>query len=102
MRVSGLNVYVQSSVVGPSSIRTSRPAAGAENSASTTAQRGISRGVTPQSVLSPNEQRFFAQLFPDLADRFSAAALDNSTAFDRRGRAEAPRAVPGGLFDARI
>lgn len=102
MRVSGLNAYVQSSVIGPSAIRTARPPAGVESPVAAASQRGVSRGVTPQSVLSPNEQRFFAQLFPDIADRFSGAALDNSTAFDRRGRAEAPRAIPGGLFDARI
>ncbi len=94
MRVSGISTYVQqaSSVRSAPATRETQRAQTSET-ASPVRQR---QSPTPQSVLSQDEQRFFAQLFPEYASQMRSGVQFNS-----QGQLQQMRSSIGVLFDGR-
>jgi hypothetical protein len=94
MRVSGVSSYVQQ-------IATVRPT---QASRETTGTRATDKApsvrqkqtLTPQSVLSQDEQQFFTQLFPDYALQERSGVQ-----FNRQGQLQRAGGGVGLLFDGR-
>ena len=94
MRVSGISTYVQqvSSVrSAPAPRETQRTQTG-----ETTSPVRQRQSPTPQSVLSHDEQTFFAQLFPEYASQ-----MRSGVQFNRQGQLQQARSNVGVLFDGR-
>lgn len=95
MRVSGVSTYVQQiAPVRPTQAPREATAARAADSAPSPVRQ--KKMPTPQSVLSQDEQQFFAQLFPEYA-----LQQRSGVQFNRQGQLQRAGTGPGLLFDGR-
>lgn len=94
MRVSGVSTYVQQ----VATVRPTQSPREATGIRSTTASSSIrqKQTLTPQSVLSQDEQQFFAQLFPEYA-----LQQRSGVQFNRQGQLQRTGGGLGSLFDGR-
>lgn len=99
MRVGGIKVYGGQQPLQNVKNVVARTVSAAENTAKTQSAEVPSRvpaaSLTPQSVISPVERRFFSRMFPE-------AGLSGQLAFNRQAQLQFATPFRGNMFDSKI